>query len=77
MLDYTMTLSTWKQTYRPFVDGLFLASFSLTFLCILILITLFVVYKLKPYKTTQKLNVPKGNKRKIEYRSPKYIHFMQ
>ena len=65
MLDYTIPMQTWIDTYQPFRDGLFVGSLTLTVICIILIIILFAVYKAKDYKTSKRLNLPQPHQRKI------------
>ena len=50
LLDYTIAMQTWIDTYQPFRDALFLISLALTLISIIVFLALLVVYKMKNYR---------------------------
>ena len=77
LIDYTIAMQTWIDNYHPFRDALFLISFNLTIICIILFAALLIGYKMKRYRITKEIKVPKPKDRKIEYRSPIYMSFMK
>jgi hypothetical protein len=77
LLSYTVTITEWNNTYLVIRDWVFVIALTISIINAFIIAILFLAYGMKDYRMTNEEPLKYRKKRRIVYKAPKYMLFME